>query len=192
MKYEEIYTFLMELDKLKVIYRRSYLSDESRNENSAEHSWHLAMSILLFQDEMKEEIDLLKTLKMALVHDVCEIGAGDISIFDKDRDKKTVDEREYITSLDKKYSLKFTNEIVDLWEEYEKQESSESKWVRVFDRLLPFCLNLVTNGKLWKEQNIRKHQVLEINKAIKNQSPEMYKWMLEKIDFAVEKGWLEE
>lgn len=192
MNYDDVYSFIVELDQLKSVYRNSFLSDQSRNENSAEHSWHLAMSILLFESEIKEEINFFRTIKMALIHDICEIGAGDISVYDKDRDKKHHEEKEYVHNLNKRHDFPITNEIVELWEEYEKQETQESKWVKVFDRLLPFCMNLITKGKSWEKQNVKKHQVIKVNEPIKEQSPEMYAWVLEKIDYAVELGWLQE
>jgi len=192
MDYSEIYRFLMELDGLKSIYRNSFLADKSRNENSAEHCWHISMAILVFQKEMNEEIDLLKTIKMALVHDVCEIGAGDISIYDKKREEKFFEERKYLLNLKSRYKLTIIDEIIELWEEYEKQITKESKWVKVFDRLLPFCHNIVTEGISWQKQNVRKSQVILINAPIKKQAPEMYAWVLEKIDYAVTMGWLEE
>ena len=85
---DNLYAFFVEMDKLKSVYRRSYLTDFSRNENSAEHSWHLALAILTMKEEFSLEIDINRTVKMALVHDICEIGAGDISIYDPDRSMK--------------------------------------------------------------------------------------------------------
>ena len=129
----------MELDKLKSVYRRSYIHDTSRNENSAEHSWHLALALLTLQQELDIEIDMYKAIKMALVHDVCEIGAGDISIYDPDRSKKVIQESKYIEELSQA-PIKFVAEIKLLWEEYEEQISPESRWVKIIDRLLPFII----------------------------------------------------
>ena len=189
MNFDEIFDFLIEMDKLKGVYRRSFLSDQSRNENSAEHSWHLAMALLLLQDEVDLSIDIFRTMKMALVHDVCEIGAGDISVYDPGRSDKHGEEEEYLAGL-KGMNLAVTEEIYDLWDEYEKQETEESRWVRVLDRLLPFCLNMATEGKAWKEQGIRREQVVRINDPIRQQAPELFSWIMDKIDFAVGKGWL--
>ena len=189
MNMDDIYSFLMEMDKLKGVYRRSFLSDQSRNENSAEHSWHLAMALLLLQDEEDLHIDIFRTMKMALVHDVCEIGAGDISVYDPGRNDKYGEEKEYLAEL-KGMNLAVADEIYDLWDEYEKQETGESRWVKVLDRLLPFCLNIATEGKSWKEQGIRREQVIRINDPIRQQAPEIFQWILGKIDMAVEKGWL--
>jgi putative hydrolase of HD superfamily len=126
---------------------------------------------------------------MALVHDICEIGAGDISIFDPERSKKEAEERTYINQLSVA-PLKFASEIKLLWEEYEEQSTKESRWVRVVDRLLPFMMNLNTDGRTWKEQGIKKSQVIQINEVIKLEAPEIYDWMLDQIQRAVNKKWL--
>jgi len=192
MDYDRVYDFLIELDKLKSVYRKSFLSDHSRNENSAEHSWHLSVAFMMLHQEIPDDIDLQKTLKMSLVHDVCEIGAGDISVYDKGRDQVQSAEKDYLTQLNKNFPGSFTEELLHLWEEYEMQESPESRWVKVFDRLLPFCLNLATEGRSWKEQKVRKSQVLAVHEPIRKQAPEMYAWVREKADYAVAKGWLKE
>ena len=74
--------------------------------------------------------------------------------------------------------------------EYEEQKTPESRWVKVVDRLLPFLMNLATEGKTWKEQNIKKSQVVEINEVIADEAPTIYQWMTDEIDKAVELGWL--
>jgi putative hydrolase of HD superfamily len=186
---ENIYRFLMELEKLKSINRRAYIFDLSRNENSAEHSWHLALALLTLKDELDVEIDIYKTVKMALVHDICEIGAGDISIFHPDRSQKEVEERKYIEELSTT-PIVFSSEIRELWEEYEQQTTKESRWVKVVDRLLPFMMNINTEGKTWIEQGIKKSQVLEINEVVAIEAPEIYKWMTNQIERAVENKWL--
>ncbi|MDC7240895.1 MAG: HD domain-containing protein [Spirochaetales bacterium] len=192
MDYDRIFDFIVELDKLKGVYRKSYLSDGSRNENSAEHSWHLTIAVLMLHKEIDDEIDLLKTLKMSLVHDICEIGAGDISVFDEARDDIQPDEKEYLTELCGRFPGTFTDELLTLWEEYEAQQSCESRWVKVFDRLLPFCMNLITKGRSWQEQGVIRDQVLAIHEPIRKQAPEMFKWMEKKSAEAVARGWLKE
>ena len=192
MDYDKIYDFILELDKLKGVYRKSYLSDGSRHENSAEHSWHLSMAVMMLHKEIPDDIDFPKTLKMCLVHDICEIGAGDISVFDAGRDQIDTAERESLVQLNKQFPGPFTEDLLSFWEEYEAQETPESRWVKVFDRLLPFCLNLATRGRSWKEQKVRKHQVLAIHEPIRKQAPEMFAWVQEKAAYAVSRGWLEE
>jgi len=192
MNFDKIFDFLIELDKLKSVYRKSFLSDGSRNENSAEHSWHLSMAVMMLHQEIPDDIDFLKTLKLTLVHDICEIGAGDISVYDSKRNLVQDSEKDYLIQLKNEFPGSFTEEILTLWEEYESQVSPESRWVKVFDRLLPFCLNLATRGRSWKEQKVRKHQVLAIHEPIRMQAPEMFEWLRKKVDCAVAEGWLED
>lgn len=186
----EMQTLLIELDKLKAVYRRSYISDKSRNENSAEHSWHLATALLAFKGILPNEIRLDHAIRMALVHDICEIGAGDISIYDAARSQKTLAESAYIEAFAAQFGG-FGSEVAALWHEYEAQNTLESIWVRIIDRLLPFLLNLSTEGKLWQEQRIRKSQVLMVNKAVIENAPELGQWMINEIEIAVKKGWLQ-
>ncbi len=192
MDYDKIYSFIHELDKLKTVYRKTILSDGSRNENSAEHSWHLAVMIMMLTEEIDDDIDFIKILQMALVHDICEIGSGDISVYDEGRDDIQSSEKEYLQELAVRFPGSFTDGVLRLWEEYEEQQSPESRWVKVFDRLLPFCMNLITEGRSWQEQKVKKHQVLKIHEPIRLQAPEMFEWVKAKADEAVKKGWLDE
>jgi len=193
---DDLYSFLMEMDKLKQVNRQSYVGPgrvdgASRRENSAEHSWHLAIALLSLQQRFDPALNWLHTLKMALVHDICEIGPGDISIFDERRQHKTVRERAYLQTLVEN-SPHFAGEVLLLWEEYEAQQTLESQWVKIVDRLLPFMMNLNTGGLAWQEQGICRSQVLAINRTTAVQAPEIYSWMLEKIDQAVAQGWLQD
>ena len=192
MDYDKIYSFIHELDKLKTVYRKTILSDGSRNENSAEHSWHLAVMIMMLTEEIDDDIDFIKTLQMALVHDICEIGSGDISVYDAGRDDIQSAEKKYLQELAVRFPGSFTDEVLRLWEEYEEQQSPESRWVKVFDRLLPFCMNLITEGRSWQEQKVKKHQVLKIHEPIRLQAPQMFEWVKAKADEAVKNGWLNE
>ncbi len=186
----EIQSLLIELDQLKSVYRRAYISDGSRNESSAEHSWHLAIALLALKEIIPKELNLDHAIQMALFHDVCEIGAGDISVYDSNRSKKATDEDAYMKSLAAKYGG-FGQVAQSFWHEYENQQSLESKWVKVVDRLLPFLLNLATQGRTWKEESICRSQVIDLlNKDIGNVSPRLLEWMKGEIDFAVQNGWL--
>ena len=187
---DELQTLLLELDKLKAIYRRSYLSDRSRKENSAEHSWHLAIALLAVKDILPADIRLDHAIRMALVHDVCEIGAGDISVYDDARSQKTVEESAYITKFAAQFGS-FGEEVAELWQEFEDQKTKESVWVKVVDRLLPILLNLATEGLTWRDGSISRSQVLSANRVIFETSPELGKWLLQEIDIAVQNCWLE-
>jgi putative hydrolases of HD superfamily len=188
-KLDSIFEFLADIERLKLVLRRAYLSDLSRHENSAEHSWHLAVGLLTVAGELDLAIDLSKALRMALVHDICEVDAGDISVYDPRRAEKRVAEQACIERI-ATYDLAFAAEIKALWFEYEAQESIESRWVKVLDRFMPFMTNLITQGQTWRDQGITRGQVLRINEPIREQAPEIYEWMLKRIDECVERGWL--
>ena|ERR1051325_9186587 len=184
-----IVDFLTEIERLKLVHRRAYLSDMSRHENSAEHSWHLALALLTLARELSLDIDVAKALKLALVHDLGEIDAGDVSIFDPARASKAALEQECIARLSQ-YDVTFAREVAALWEEYEAQQTIEARWVRVLDRFMPFIANLATGGQAWLDQNVSRSQVLAINQHIRDQAHEIFRWMTAKIDEAVQKGWL--
>lgn len=185
----KIQSLLVELDKLKSVYRKAYLTDGSRNENSAEHSWHLAVALMILKDSIPESVNIDHAIKMALLHDVCEIGVGDISVYDPNRSEQKKREVEFINSFEERHD-DFGNLAASLYREYENQVSQESIWVGVLDRFLPFILNLATQGKTWKEQSISRSQVIALNKSIYDVSPKLFEWMKVEIDAAVQNGWL--
>jgi len=185
----DVQQFLMELDQLKSVYRRAYLSDQSRHENSAEHSWHLAMALMVLDEAMDLDIDVDHAVRLALAHDVCEIGPGDVSIYSPERAAKPAAEAAYIAGMAERHGG-FARRIQELWQDFESQETPESRWVKVVDRLLPFLMNLATEGKTWKEQDICRSQVTEVCQVVAQRSPQMWQWMAAQIDTAVERGWL--
>lgn len=186
---DAIYEFLAEVEKLKNVERQAWTSTLTRRENSAEHSWHLAIGLMTVARELSLDIDLSKALRMALVHDLCEIDAGDVSVYAPDREAQAARERAAMERLSG-YGLAFAGEARELWLEYEAQQSIESRWVRVLDRLMPFIVNLATGGKSWIERGITRSQVLAINEPIAIHAPELFGWVRARIDEAVAKGWL--
>ena len=144
---------LLELDRLKSICRRVYVTDGSRRENSAEHSWHLALALLALRKHMPRDLDIDHAIRLALVHDICEIGAGDMSVYDSGRSRQAAEEISYMTEFSARHGA-LVDEIVALWREFEAQQTLESKWVKMADRLVPLLLNLASEGRAWKEQGI--------------------------------------
>lgn len=185
---EEYKSLILELDKLKSVYRKSYVTQESRNENSAEHSWQLAVALIAFQKHLPLELDFDRAIKIALLHDVCEIGAGDTLTYAANEESAAA-EKLYLTTLQNNYP-DFGQETMFCWVEYEQQESLESRWVRTLDKILPFILNLATEGKTWHDQNITKTMVIEHHQFIQNVAPDIFDWMMQNIQEAVKKGWL--
>jgi putative hydrolase of HD superfamily len=185
--------FLIEIDRLKTIYRRNYISDGTKRENDAEHSWYFAVAALLLSEYSNKEIDVQRVIQMALVHDIVEIDAGDTFIYDeaakehqKEKEEKAAarifgmlpdDQRKYFT---------------DLWNEFEENRTDESRYARSIDRLVAILLNNRSNGKAWKEHGIRHARVYEVNKRIAEGSLELWSLVEEIINRSVEEGILYE
>lgn len=187
----DIVAFLTDIERLKLVQRRAYVSDLSRHENSAEHSWHLALGLLTLARELKLDIDLPKALVMALIHDLCEIDAGDTPAFLPERPEVHEAELRCIQRL-ATHQVAFGSELRELWLEYEARITPESRWVRVLDRLMPFIVNLATEGQSWKEHGVTRSQVLRVSDSVRQYAPEIYDWMLRRIEPCVEAGWLKD
>ena len=186
---DDVTHFLLELDALKRVNRRSYVTGTTRLENSAEHSWHLAMACWSIAELFELDVNHEKLLKMALIHDLGEIDAGDTFLYADTRVDAHVDERAGITRLQSERG----NGIADLsevWEEQETGHSKETQLLRVVDRLLPFLLNLNTNGKTWVDANVTRSQVAGAHEFIKDSFPSIHEWLAKQIDYATKQGWL--
>lgn len=181
--------FFLELDALKHINRRSYITGGTRYENSAEHSWHLAMACWALANYFKLDLHMETLLKLALVHDLGEIDAGDTFLYAKDRSAAHHAERACLQRLDN-HPGNTINDLTELWEEQELGNSKEAILLKTVDRLLPFLLNINNDGKPWKENNVTKSQVSGAHAFIAETFPEIHQWVMHNIDQAVAKGWL--
>jgi putative hydrolase of HD superfamily len=186
-----IAAFLIDAERLKRVERKAYVSDLSRRENSAEHSWHLALGLLTVARELDLDIDLPKALAMAIVHDVCEIDAGDTPAYGLARVDQYQAERRCVERL-AGYGLRFGAELRELWLEYETQETRESRWVKVLDRVMPFIVNLACEGRNWMDQGVCRSQLLNVSEPVRLYAPEIYQWMIGRIDDCVRRGWLKQ
>lgn len=163
-RFEKQLQFIVELDKLKNIYRQSLVLHEDRQENDAEHSFHLAIMICLLAEYANEPIDVLHTMKMVLVHDVVEIDAGDTYFYDAARNADK-EERE-LKAADRLFALlpeEQAKEFRGLWEEFEAKETPEAKFAAAVDRLQPMMLNYHKGGISWKRHGIFAEQVKNRN-----------------------------
>ena len=188
-KMSAIAGFLIDLERLKLVDRRAYVSDFSRRENSAEHSWHLAMGLLTVAGELDLTIDLHKALLMALVHDVCEVDAGDTPAYGPARPDQHEAELQCVERL-AAHRVRLAPALRELWLEYEAQQTPESRWVRVLDRLMPFLVNIATQGRNWKEQSVSRSQVLRVSEPVREHAPQIFAWMCERMATCVRDGWL--
>jgi len=185
----QVVAFLTEVERLKLVPRRAYVSDLSRRENAAEHSWHVAVGLLTLAHELDVAIDLHKALVMAVVHDLCEIDAGDTPAYGAPRPDQHEAEAMCVQRL-AGHGVVFGVRLQDLWSEFEAQQTIESRWVKALDRVMPFVVNLATNGHNWKEQSITRSQVLEVSAPVKDVAPEIYEWMEHRVQQCVRDGWL--
>lgn len=184
--------FLIEIDKLKHVYRQTLLIDRSRQENDAEHSWHLAMlAMILHEHANQPDTDLFHVLKMVLIHDLVEIDAGDTFIYDE---KGNLDKayREQ-AAADRLFALLPADqgaEIRALWDEFERRETPEAQFAAVIDRLQPLIHNYVTEGASWKKNNVTGDKVIERNRFIHDVSEKLGKYVDNLISDAIQKGYL--
>lgn len=186
--------FIIEVDKLKTIYRRSYIADSSRKENDAEHSWHIALMAMILQEQSQnKDIDLLKVIKMLLIHDLVEIYAGDVIVYDLTQ-RHEQEQKEKAASK-KLFSLlpeDQNKEYIALWTEFEENETDEARFAHALDRLQPMLLNYATHGKTWQEAHIKSGDVLTVNKIINKGSEGLWNFARELVRDAVDKSFLEE
>ena len=184
--------FLLEIDQLKQIFRQTYLIDGSRKENDAEHSWHFAMFALVLAEYAPEPVDVLKVIKMALVHDLVEIDAGDTYLYDEagNADKAEGEEK----AANRIFAIlpdEQGQELRALWEEFETKESAEAKFAGAIDRFQPFLHNCNTNGRAWKEHGITADRVLESNSHVAIGAPVLWERVKALVDEMVAEGCLD-
>ncbi len=184
--------FVYELDELKSVLRQTVLADGSRRENSAEHSWHLAMTAMAMAPHAAESIDLERVIRILLVHDIVEIDAGDVFIYDDAA--RAQKEAEEAVAAERIFGLLPEPQATDfraLWDEYEARETPESQFAYSCDRLQPLLLNLAIDGGSWKAHGITADRVKDINGQIGWALPDVWKAAEAMIDRAVEDGSLQ-
>ncbi len=172
--------FLLEIDGEKRVTRQNYNADGVAYENDAEHAWHMAVMAILLSEYANEPIDLLRTVKMILLHDVIEVDAGDTYAYDEER-KKTQGEREN-AAAERIYGLlpdDQRDELTALWREFEEQKTPEARFARTMDNLQPMMLNNASDGKSWVEHGVRLEQVLARNENSPRGSEELWEYARE-------------
>ncbi len=163
-RFSQQIAFLLELDKLKNIYRQTYVLHEDRTENDAEHSFHLAIMAAVLAEHAREPVDVLHVMKMVLVHDVVEIDAGDTYCYDTvgaldkmEREQKAADRLFALLPEDQAAAFRA------LWEEFEARVTPEAKFANALDRIQPMLLNFTKDGISWKKHGISEEQVRNRN-----------------------------
>jgi putative hydrolase of HD superfamily len=167
--------FILEIDRLKGVLRQSYLIDSDRHENSAEHSWHLAVAAMVLTEHAKERIDVGKVIRLVLVHDLVEIDAGDTFVYDEAANVgKAAREQEAANRLFGVLPEDQAQTFMAVWREFEDRQTPEAKFAFALDRLLPILHNVFTQGRSWKEHGIRQEQALSKNRPIEDGSPVLW------------------
>ena len=190
---EQQMRFLVEVDKMKSVYRRTILIDKTRRESDAEHSWHFAlMAMLLAEYADPEKVDCARVIRMALVHDLIEIYAGDTFAYDVQGNQ---DKRQRETeAADKLFALLPEDqaaEIRALWEEFDAMETPDAQYAAAIDRLQPFLNNYLTQGHTWGLGGVKSAQVYERMDPIRVALPEGWPFVDKMIQESIEKGYLE-
>ena len=183
--------FTIEMDKMKSVFRRSSIFDGSRHENDAEHSYHIALMALAFEKYAPEGVDLLRVLKMLLVHDIVEIDAGDTFAYDKAANL-TKKERE-AKAADRLFAmLENGAELRALWEEFDAMESADALYAISLDRLQPFLANCLNKGDTWFAGGVGKEAILKRMAPVQKGIPALWETVLALIEENVENGFVGE
>lgn len=191
MRLDQQLKFTAEIDKMTSILRRTVLIDQSRRENDAEHSWHIAVMAMLFSEYAKETVDIGRVVKMCVVHDLVEIYAGDTFAYDAAGNEDKVErEKKAADKLFGELPEEQGSMIRELWEEFDEMKTSDAKYAACMDRLQPFLHNTLTAGHTWAEGGTNRAAVEKRMAIIKEFMPEVYKWIEANLDRAVESGWL--
>ncbi len=170
-------SFIHEIDKIKYIFRKSKLFSSDRHENDAEHSWHLAVMAIVLAEHANEPIDVLKVLKMLLIHDIVEIDAGDVFLFDSVvRQNNSVAEAKAAERIFGLLPEAQAAELTAIWEEFEAAETAESLFARAIDNLEPLLQNISNNGGTWQEFSVSYENVIDKKSVIKHGSQTLWEF----------------
>jgi len=181
--------FLLEADKLKTILRRTPLADNSRLENSAEHSWHLALAAMTLEPYAPAGADVTRTIRLVIVHDIVEVDAGDTYAYGTEgHDTKEARERQAAERLFGLLPAREAAELGALWEEFEAQATPSSRYANALDRLQPLLLNFESGGGSWAVHGVRRSQVMERMMPIRDWMPDAWPYVLDIIDRAYAAG----
>lgn len=186
---EQQLAFIMEIDKVKQVFRQNYLADGTRRENDAEHSWHIALMAVLLKEYAKEDVDVLNVMTMVLIHDLVEIDAGDTYAYDENG-AQTKRERE-VQAADRIFGMLPKDQGMyfrKLWDEFEEYESADARYAHLLDNFQPFLLNDASEGISWVEHGVKKEQIYKRNAKTGTTSPVIWEHMKKVIDEHVEQG----
>jgi putative hydrolases of HD superfamily len=181
--------FIKEIDKIKYIQRKTKLINSDRHENDAEHSWHLAMMTIVLAEYSNTPIDVLKVLKMVLIHDIVEIDTGDVFLHDTTKSHSNTDEE--TIAAKRIFGILPTEqaeEFISIWEEFEAGQTNEAKFAKSMDRFEPLLQNASNKGGTWAEYNVDYQRVFDTAKSIKKGSDVIWDYTDNLLSQSVEEG----
>ena len=182
--------FLLEADRLKTVLRQSTLTDRSRRENSAEHSWHLALMALVLAGHAPPGTDLGRVMAMVVLHDLVEVDAGDLSVWAAEADQARQQQAER-AAADRLFAMlppPQASSLRALWDEFEERVTAEARFARALDRLQPMLINMTTGGGTWTASGVTADQVLAKAALIEDGSPSLGAYARNMIEAAVRRG----
>lgn len=181
--------FIVELDKMKSIFRRTSIIGQDRLEDDAQHSWHISIMAMILSEYSNEKIDVLKVIKMLLSHDLVEIHAGDTFCYDEEGNKSKRDRE--VAAADKLFSMldhDKADELRALWDEFEEEKTPEAVFAASMDRLQPMLNNYKNDGGTWKKHDVSKTDIYERISPVKKSSDELWCYVSYMIEDAFQKG----
>ena len=181
--------FIKEIDKIKYIQRRTCLLNSDRPENDAEHSWHLALMAIALSEHANKPVDILRVLKMVLIHDIVEIDSGDVFVYDKSKSHKNTEEE--FAAAKRIFGLLPENqakELIDLWKEFEDGETDDAKFAKSLDNLEPLLQNFSNDGGTWDKYNVTYNEVYTQKKSINKGPDTLWEYAENLLNESVDKG----
>lgn len=189
---EQQLALLMELDQLKSVLRRTRVkSADARLENSAEHSWHVALMAILMEEHANEPVDIARVVKMLLLHDVVEIDAGDTFVYDVAASAEQ--EQKELQAAQRLFGMLPDDQgqpLLELWLEFEAASTADAKFAKALDRIIPMLLNYHNQGQSWQEHGVSREQALTVNHKIQYGSQALWDKAQKIINDATDNGWL--
>lgn len=191
-RFKKQFDFIVEVDKMKTILRKSVIIDKSKRENDAEHSWHLAlMAMILWEYAYSPKVDINRVIRMAIVHDLVEVYAGDTFAYDEKANEDKLEREE--AAADKLFGILPEDQGKDmylLWKEFDAMETPDSIYAAALDRLQPFILNYYTQGHTWQLGHITSSKVYQRLAKVKEGLPELWEMVEYMIQDSIDKGYL--
>ena len=182
-RFRDQLAFILEVDRLKTVLRRTWLTDGSRRENSAEHSWHLALMAVLLEEHAEPGLDIRRVIEMALIHDIVEIDAGDTFAYDTaGNESKAAREMAAAERLFGLLPEDQARRVRSLWDEFEAGATPEARYALALDRLQPLIQNVHGKGGAWRSHGVTREQVLQRMSPVRDVSESLWLYIVSAVD----------